>query len=250
MLAIEKPPAGLPEGNACILSVIGVFMSLPAFETIYEQAALRKGGHAALDELLSSPATPAELKRRRDDRYLAEMAACVFRSGFVWRIIEQKWPGFEAAFSGFDVRECAYLSDENMEALCHDVSIVRHARKIESVRRNAQFILSIREEHKSFGAFLADWPAEDFVGLWTFLKKRGDRLGGQTGRYFLRFMGWDSPILSRDVVAALVSAGVVDKEPTSQRDLLKLQQAVGQWREESGRSNTEISRILAMSVDA
>lgn len=225
-------------------------MSLPAFETIIEQAALRKGGHAALDELMSPPATMAKLKRRTDDRYLSEMAACVFRSGFVWRIIEHKWPGFEAAFSGFDVRECAYLSDEKMESLCQDVSIVRHAKKIESVRRNAQFILSIREEHRNFGTFLAAWPADDFVGLWTLLKKRGDRLGGQTGRYFLRFMGWDSPILSRDVVVALVSAGVVDKEPTAQRDLLKLREAFAQWREDSGRSNTEISRILAMSVDA
>ncbi len=190
------------------------------------------------------------MKKRSDDRYLAEMAACVFRSGFVWRIIEHKWPGFETAFAGFDVRECAYLSDEAMEALCQDASIVRHARKIESVRRNAQFILSMREEHSSFGAFLAGWPVQDFVGLWTLLKKRGDRLGGQTGRYFLRFVGWDSPILSRDVVAALVSAGVVEKDPTAQRDLLKVQEALAQWREESGRSNTELSRILAMSVDS
>lgn len=225
-------------------------MSLPAFETIIEQAALRKGGLAAIEELISRPVSTAKLKARTDDRYLAEMAACVFRSGFVWRIIEQKWPGFEAAFAGFDVSECAYMSDERLEELCQDASIVRHARKIESVRRNAQFILSIREEHKNFGSFLASWPADDFVGLWTLLKKRGDRLGGQTGRYFLRFMGWDSPILSRDVVVALVSAGVVDKEPTAQRDLAKLRTAFAQWREESGRSNTEISRVLAMSVDS
>ena len=82
------------------------------------------------------------------------------------------------------------------------------------------------------------------------MKKRGDRLGGQTGRYFLRFIGWDSPILSRDVVQALIGAGVVDKEPSSQKALAAVQAAFNELVDASGRSNTELSRILAMSVDA
>ena len=54
---------------------------------------------------------PAALRKVTDAAILAEMTKCVFRSGFVWQIIENKWPGFEAAFDGFDVARCAMLSD-------------------------------------------------------------------------------------------------------------------------------------------
>ena len=83
---------------------------------------------------------------------------------------------------------------------------------------------------------------------WEHLKKHGSRLGGQTGRYFLRFIGYDTPIFSVDVVAALVQAEVVDKEPTSKKAQLQTQDAFNAWRQESGRSLKEISRVLAMST--
>jgi len=88
------------------------------------------------------------------------------------------------------------------------------------------------------------------VGLWAVLKKRGARLGGNTGPYFLRFIGKDSFLLSADVVAALIRAKVVDKNPTGKADLAKVQAAFNKWHEETGRSYTQLSRILAYSDDA
>jgi len=169
------------------------------------------------------------------------MTRCVFRSGFVWKVIEYKWPGFEAAFGGFDVTGCAMLGEEDPERLAADERIVRHAAKIRSVPRNAAFILDVRREHGGFGAFLAGWPGSDIVGLWDELKRRGDRLGGQTGRFFLRMVGKDTPVLSRDVVAALRGQGVIDKEPTSRKALARVQEAFDVWREESGRDLCQIS---------
>lgn len=197
---------------------------------------------------MGRPAEAAELQAIRDDRYLAEMTKSVFRSGFVWKIIENKWPGFEAAFHNFDVTACAMLSEEEQEQLGLDTRIVRHAKKIQSVPRNAAFILSVREEAGSFGNFIARWPDDDFVGLWDQLKVRGDRLGGQTGRYFLRFVGKDTPLMSPDVVRALVAQGVVDKAPTSKRALAQVQAAFNAWRDESGRPLCQISRVLSCSV--
>ncbi len=106
----------------------------------------------------------------------------------------------------------------------------------------------LRAEHGSFGSYLADWPVTDTFGLWADIKRRGDRLGGHTGGYFLRFIGKDTPMFSRDVVRALVEQGIVDKEPTSKRDLGAAQAAFNQWREESGRDLCQISRVLACSV--
>jgi 3-methyladenine DNA glycosylase Tag len=219
-----------------------------SFDSIFQRAAERKGGGAALEALLPKAASRRTLRARRDDRYLAEMTRCVFRSGFVWKIIENKWEGFEEAFSGFDVNTCALLSDEALEALGRDERIVRNAKKIQSVRGNAAFVQAVREEHGGFGRYLADWPTEDFVGLWEELRRRGERLGGQTGRFFLRFVGWDTPLFSEDVVKALIREGVVDKAPTGRKAMLAVQDAFGTWHEESGRELCQISRVLAASV--
>ena len=113
----------------------------------------------------------SDLSKISDADVLAEMTKCVFRSGFVWKIIEAKWPGFEAAFGDFDVMHCAMLADEDLEVLQGNTDIVRHGKKIASVRANAQYILDVRADHGSFQNFLTEWPNDDFVGLWEHLKK-------------------------------------------------------------------------------
>ncbi len=218
------------------------------FDDIYRRAAVRKGGDQALEALLTPVKATTNLKKLTDANVLAEMTACVFRAGLVWKVITAKWPGFESAFHQFDVTHCAMLSDEELEALQGNTDIVRHGTKIASVRDNALYILDVRAEYGSFGAFLAAWPSSDFVGLWAHLKKNGSRLGGQTGRYCLRFLGYDTPILSRDVVGALIQAGVVDKDPTSKKDLLATHEAFNTWTEQSERSMVEVSRVLALSM--
>ena len=221
---------------------------MQTFKSILAQAAARKGSET-LESLLPEPKTDAQLQSETDDRYLAEMTKAVFRSGFVWKIIENKWPGFEEAFDRFDTMACAMLSDEDLEALSQDTRIVRNAKKIGSVRGNAQFVRDVKGSHGGFGAYLAAWPEDDIVGLWAELKRRGERLGGNTGPYFLRFIGKDTFMLSADVVAALVGMGIVDKTPTSKKALAAVQDAFNQWREQSSRPLCQISRVLACSVD-
>ncbi|MGK0222257.1 MAG: 3-methyladenine DNA glycosylase Tag [Limisphaerales bacterium] len=221
---------------------------MQSFSVIYKRAVKRKGSEEALEALMPTAKTSRQLARIKDHEILAEMTKCVFRSGFVWKIIENKWSGFENAFHDFDVTQCAMLSDEDLEQLTTNAEIVRHAKKIASVRGNAQYLTEVRQEHGSFGKFLAQWPDDDFVGLWADLKKRGNRLGGQTGRFFLRFVGRDTPMFSADVVKALILAGVVEKDPTSKTALAATQAAFNEWRSESDRSYAQISRILACSV--
>ena len=85
---------------------------------------------------------------------------------------------------------------------------MRNPQKIRSVRDNAKFVSEIAAEHGSFGKFLAAWPADDQVGLLEVFAKRGSRLGGFSGQYLLRFLGWDAFVLSGDVLLCLRDAGV------------------------------------------
>jgi 3-methyladenine DNA glycosylase Tag len=165
-------------------------------------------------------------------------------------VVDKKWPGFEEAFAGFHPQRWKFMSDEDFEKLLKDTRIIRHAKKILAVRDNATFLCDLAEEHSSAAKFFADWPDDDYAGLLILLKKRGSRLGGNTGQYFLRFMGKDSFILSRDVVAALKRDGIITTEPKSQRDLKLVQQTFNQWRQESGRPLTQISKILAVTIGA
>jgi len=218
------------------------------FDEIYEIVVERKGDVEALLDTRSAAKSSAELTAIPDDRWLSAMTQCVFQAGFNWKVVNHMWPGFEAAFEGFDIGPCMMLNDEDLGRLVSDKRIVRHGQKIRSVQDNAAFVNQLAIDHGSAGAFFATWPSEDFASLLTLLKKRGARLGGNSGPYFLRSMGVDGYILSRDVTARLIAEGVVDKTPTSQKDLAAVQTAFNTWQEQSGRSLTKISQILALSV--
>ena len=219
-----------------------------SFADLYARAAARKGGDAALEDLLTDPKSAAELAAIPDDRWLSDMTRRIFQSGFNWKVIDSKWDGFEAAFWGFDVGRCALMSDEDLDALVSDTRIVRNGAKIRAVRENASFLQDLTAEYGSAARCFADWPAEDYAGLLDMLKKRGSRLGGRVGAITMRFMGRDGYVLSEDVVKALIREGVVDKEPTSRKDLAAVQTAINAWAAESGRPLSHISRVLAFGV--
>jgi len=218
------------------------------FSTFLERAINRKGVEG-LAERMPETTSAQELRDTADDRALSFMAKGIFCAGFVWRVVENKWPGFEAAFDGFEPIKVASYDSDKVEELAQDARIVRNRPKIMSTIDNARFVVDVASEYGSFGNWLSMWPADDPVGLWKQLQSRGSRLGGFTGPLFLRHMGFDTFMLTGDVVKALVGAGIVSKHPTSKRDLAAVQDAFNGWRDESQRPLAHISRVLSCSVD-
>jgi len=217
------------------------------FDELFAIATDRKGGSDAIEALLPSPSAPSELALISEDRWLAQFTKSIFQAGFNWKVIENKWPGFEEAFNGFDVNRCAFLNDEEFDALLSNPAVVRNGMKLRTVIDNAIFIQELRDQG-GISKVIADWPATDFIGLLELLKKRASRLGGMSAAYSLRFMGVDSFILSQDVTARLIAEGVIDKPATSKTAQRAVQTAFNTWMEQSGRGLTQISRVLAMSV--
>ncbi len=219
------------------------------FARIRERAARRKGGEEVLASLLPKKPNNRALAKLPDDRVLSEMAARIFSAGFVWSVIDQKWPGFEEAFLGFNPKRLLFQPSEFWDGLASDKRIVRNPQKIRSVRENAKFVSDIATEHGSFGRFLAAWPADDQAGLLEVLAKRGSRLGGFSGQYLLRFLGWDAFVLSGDVRLCLRDAGVpISEAGTSKKDLRLAQTQLNAWAVESGLPITHVSRICALSI--
>ena len=221
---------------------------MASFQAIRARAERRKGGSRRLARLLPPKPDRRALAKLGDDRVLAEMTRRVFCAGFVWSVIDKKWPGFEEAFLGFDPLELLSRPGEFWDDLTRDARIVRNGTKILAVRHNAELVHEVSSEHGSFASMLAAWPSSDEVGLLALLAQRGSRLGGNTGAMLLRFLGWDGFVLSKDVVACLRDAGVdVAQNVTSKRDLARVQAQFNAWAEETGLPYVHMSRICAMS---
>ena len=221
------------------------------FEAIHNRAAERKGGMSELNKLLPKLTDREAVEELPEHRFLAEMTRCIFQAGFVWRVIEQKWPDFEAVFHGFNINAILGMQPDEWEEIRQDARIVRNNQKITAIRVNAQFIEDITLETGGFAKHIADWPESNLVGLFDLLKRRGSRLGGNTGQRFLRNVGKDTFVLTTDVVACLRNNGVeISSYPTSKNDLAKVQDAFNQWHKETGLSYTHLSRIAAYSIDS
>ncbi len=219
------------------------------FEQIWERARTRKGGSKGLEKLLPKVADNRKLRSLGDDRFLSMMTRVINQAGFSWKVIDRKWPEFEEAFLGFDTFKLGLLSPEQWEAYTSDRRVVRNWQKIKALQDNLFFIREVARDHGSFGHFLADWPVSDQVGLLAYLKSHGSRLGGNSGMYFLRFIGKDCFVLSRDVVTALRGAGAeISERPSSKRDLQRIQDAFNQWHDETDLPYSHLSRIAACSV--
>jgi 3-methyladenine DNA glycosylase Tag len=115
---------------------------------------------------------------------------------------------------------------------------------------NAKLALDLASAHGSAARFFAEWPDSDYTGLLNVLKERGSHLSGDAAMRFLRAIGKPAFITTTDVVAALVREKVLRRTPGSKSDFAAIQAAFNTWSGQSGRNLTEISRILAMSIDA
>lgn len=218
-----------------------------AFAAIYERAAARKGGDAGLQALVTRPLCSERMGEVSDDRVLAEFTKKVFQSGFVWRVIEQKWPEFESLFFNFAIDKVLLMSDEMYEARAQDKRIVRNLKKVMTIRENALMLHDIQQTHGSFAEFATQFGGENVIGLWAYLKKHGARLGGNTGPYALRTLGIDTFILSRDVEGYFRAHQLISGGLTSKSSLQTIADTFATWQQESGRSLQELSQILAFS---
>jgi DNA-3-methyladenine glycosylase I len=127
----------------------------------------------------------------------------VFEVGLSWSIVFGKRDGFRAAFRDFDVAEVAAMTEQDVDRLVQDASIIRNRRKIQATVDNARACLSASPDlatlaksyvtdRKRAPRSLADLPAstpqaEEFARQ---LKSQGYRFVGPTSVYaFMQNVG-------------------------------------------------------------
>lgn len=221
---------------------------IESFNTIFARAEDKKGGYEELITTLPTLFSEAELMRLSDAHYLERLTRCIFVSGFSSQVIRSKWDGFMDVFQEFDLNKLVELEDEDWQAMTEDTRIIRNKRKIQAVRENLKMVQDLSKEHGGFGRFMVLWGAENQIGLMKLLNEQGNQIGDNTSQYFLRYIGIDGFIISKDVCQAAIEAGVeIKPKPTSQKDKQALQDAFNFWHEESKMPYTHISKVLAYS---
>lgn len=222
---------------------------METFTDIFERAAKRKGGGKALKRLISKPLTEKQLLQISDDEWLEEFTRKIFQSGFYWSVIDKKWPGFREVFWDFNISKLLMMPPEMLEEKSSDERIVRNFKKVNTIPINASMIHFASKDHGApFHKLVAQWPSNDIIGLWAWLKNHGARLGGNTGPYTLRQMGKDTFILSRDVEAYLRVHDIIDGGVQSKKSLKAAQAFFNEMQQQSGLSLQEISQVIAFSV--
>lgn len=219
------------------------------FSDIQKRAAKRKGGMAQLTTITHPPLTTKQLLNISNDMWLEEFTRKIFQSGFYWSVINNKWSGFRDVFWNFNVKKLIMMPPEMLEEKASDERIVRNFNKVKTIPINAAMIaFSVKDNGHEFNEFIANWPEDNIVGLWIWLKQHGARLGGNTGQYALRALGKDTFILSQDVEAYLRGHGIIDGGLQSKKSLVAAQNFFNTMREQSGLSLQEISQTIAFSV--
>ena len=108
-------------------------------------------------------------------------------------------------------------------------------------------IKDVSREHGSFANFVTSFQDGNIIDLWAFLKRAGNRLGGNTGPYALRALGVDTFLLSRDVEAYFRQHKLIDGGLSSKRSLKTINDQFNAWQQESGLAYQTLSKIVAYS---
>ncbi len=93
------------------------------------------------------------------------------QAGLSWITILKKREGYRKAFDNFDPQRMARFTDNKIDRLMQDSSIVRNRLKLNSARQNAQAYLKLMEGSQSFSAFLWQFvDGEPKQNKWRSMK--------------------------------------------------------------------------------
>ena len=136
---------------------------------------------------------PTKITPDGDDGYFEEMTKAVFRAGFSWPVIREKWDGFVESFDKFNLSRVASYGPDDLERLFEDRSIVRNRRKIVATVENARTMLDFIAEHGSFHAYLRTLDHLDYYTRVKVLTRPFMGLGRTSAFVFLHCVNEETP---------------------------------------------------------
>ena len=125
-----------------------------------------------------------------DNQLFARLMLEVNQAGLNWTTILNKKENFFKAYDNFNIKVVANYSEGDRERLLSDAGIIRNKLKVNAAIHNAQQILELQKEFRSFKAWLDHHhpkTREEWVKLF---KKTFKFTGGEITNEFLMSTGY------------------------------------------------------------
>ncbi len=136
---------------------------------------------------------PPKVTPKSDDGYFEELTKAIFRAGFSWAVIREKWDGFVTSFDQFRLDRVAAYGPNDLDRLFEDRSIVRNRRKIVSTVANARTALELIQQYGSFHAYLRSLDHLDHYSRVKVLTRPFAGLGRTSAFVFLHCVNEETP---------------------------------------------------------
>ncbi len=133
------------------------------------------------------------MRPKRNSAYLEELTKAIFRAGFSWRVVREKWDAFRQAFDGFDLDRVAAYEAADLARLFDDPGIVRNRRKIIGTVGNAQRMEGLARQHGSFYHYLRSLDSLDYYQRVRVLTSQFYGLGPTGAFVFLHCVDEETP---------------------------------------------------------
>lgn len=215
-----------------------------SLQPILEMVAEKKSGTRALEALLTKGKIPQDLIAVTDNRRNSKIAKPVFQAKFAWSVIEKIWEEFDTPFEGLKPRPVSVYDNHDLDTLLADRVITRNRAYIRRTIENTAFLVPFANKHGSAATVFVEWPDNDWISLLTMMKKRRNQLGGNTMQYLLPFLGKPAFIPCKQPVTGVIRECVLDKVPSGERKVDRIQFPSIGWRSETRRGFSLLSRIL------
>ena len=137
------------------------------------------------------PEAPPQIVPKSLNDYLEVMTKAVFQSGMSWKVVNSKWPGFQAGFHGFDVAAVAAMDESAIDTLATDIRIIRNRRKIVATVHNAQRLIALDEEYDGIRNYIRSH--DDFYAVLKDVRKQFKYMGDTGTYYWMYVLGEEVP---------------------------------------------------------
>ena len=117
-------------------------------------------------------------KCRDDQELFGRLILEINQAGLSWSTILKKSESIRSAYANFNIQQIADFDEAKINALMNDKGIIRHRGKINAIIHNAQQILTIKEQYRSFFHWIEE-KGEITLDEWIKVFKKSFKFVGK-----------------------------------------------------------------------
>ena len=148
---------------------------------------------------------------RDDQKHFEFLVLESAQAGLSWATILKKRQGYRESFVNFNVKKVARFSEEKIEELLTNPTIIRNRAKVSAAVNNAQRFIEIQKEFGSFDSYIWQFVGgRPIINKWSTMEevpvttKESDRLSKDLKKRGFKFVG------STTIYAHMQAIGLVN----------------------------------------